>query len=272
MSLKFPVNNIRKSINDVWQQLYSTETRTVPSATPYVIELYEVPDDGFVNDKPEITGLTETLSYPPSAGQFYVNYNNGHLAFNSNESGNTYDIKYWKKGTLVEAEEINYLYDRINQLDSIYTVSSTAPSATIQGSQWYNTNNNILYTYDTTRSKWLSIEKINYVFGRDGLTNKQYLSYYTGNVTSNRSGLRILRDGCIVSLSGQFTNLNTGTFYIRKNNTTSSITSLNVITDYGNSDDTININVSKGDIIQCYFESVFSTVKDPMVVVEIAWR
>lgn len=272
MSLKFPVYNIRKTIDDTWQQLFTTETRIVPSASPYIVELYEVPDDGSVNDKPIINTLTETTTYPPSAGQFYVNYNNGHIAFNQNEAGNSYDIKYWKKGTLVEAEEINYLYNKLNAIDAMYTVGSTAPSGNIPGSQWYNTNNNILYTYDDSRSKWLSIEKQNFVFGRSGLTNKQYLSYYTGNLTSNRSGLRMLRNACITGLSAQFNNLNTGTFYIRKNNNNSTITSLDVLNDYGNGKDDINIDVNKGDFLQCYFESVFSTVHDPMIIIEIAWR
>ncbi len=270
--LKFPVHNIRKSIDDVWNQLNSTETRIVPSTAPYIIELYEIPDDGSVNNKPTITGLSETISYPPSSGEFYINYNTGHISFHADESNTSIDINYWKKGTLVEAEEINYLYNRINTLDSMYTVDSVAPSGNIPGSQWYNTTDNIVYAYDPNRNKWLSLDRMSFTFGKKGLTNKMYLNYFIGNITSTKSGFRISRNATIVGMSGQFTNLGSGTFYIRKNNGTSTITFLDVLNDYGNSITDININIDVGDILHCYFESPTTVLRDPIVTLDIAWR
>ncbi len=271
MSLKFPVHNIRKSIDDVWNQLNSTETRIVPSTAPYIIELYEVPDDGSVNSKPLINGLTEVISYPPGSGEFFINYDIGHISFHVDESNTSVDINYWKKGTLVEAEEINYLYDRVNTLDSMYNVDSVAPSGNIPGSQWYNTTDNIIYAYDITRGKWLSLDKTSYTFGKKGLTNKMYLSYFGGDITSTKSGFRIPRNACIVSMSGQFTNLGNGTFYIRKNNGTGTMAFLDVLNDYGNSKIDINMDINEGDILHCYFESPSTVIRDPMVTLEIAW-
>ncbi len=270
--LKFPVNDIRKTIDDTWVQLLTTESISVPSGSPYVVELYEVPDDGTVNDRPSINGLLETNTYPPSAGEFYVNYDTGHIAFHDSSSNTSYDVDYWKKGTLVEAVEINYLYDRINTIDSMYTVSSLPPSGNIPGSQWFNTTNSIVYSYDPIRSKWLSIDKVSHTLGKNGLTNKMYLSYYGGVMRSNTSGIRIPRDGCITSLSGQFSNLGTGTFYIRKNSSTVPIATLDIINDYGGGDILINTDIDGGDVIRCYFESPSTVIQDPMVSLEISWR
>jgi len=271
--IHFPLQNIRKTIDDKWNQLYYSETRTIPgSADNYIIELIEVPDDGSINQKPVINGFTETNVYPPPSGYYYINYNKGHIGFNENDAGSTVNINYYAKGSLVEADDINFLYDKLTALEQLYTISDTQPSATVGGYQWYNTNNNILYCYDSTRTKWLSIEKHTIVYGKKGITNNQYLYYYGGNIPSNLSGYRIPRDCCITSMSAQFSDLGTGTFYIRKNHDASNVISFDVLNDYGNSDNSINIDFNEGDIIQCYFDSSFNNIKDPMVILEFAWK
>ena len=269
----FPLQNIRKTIDDQWDQQQITETKTIPgSADNYIIELIEVPDDGTVNQKPIIQGYTETASYPPPSGQYYINYNKGHIGFNENDAGNVVSIEYYAKGSLIEADDINDLNDRIVSLNQLYTISDTPPSSTIQGYQWFNTNNNILYSYDGLRNKWLSIQKNNFVYGKHGLTNKQYLYYYVGHTSSKNSGLRLIRDACIIGMSGQFSDIGTGTFYLQKNNNTSTISMLDVINDYGNGDTTLNVDVNEGDILHCYFESTNNNIYNPIVIVEIAWR
>lgn len=269
--LHFPLQNIRQDIETNWLQNNTTETIIVPSGAPYITSFIEVPDDGTVNNKPSVPGLSETTTYPPSAGYYYINYNNGKIAFNSNEAGNSYNVDYWQKGSLVEVEDINHLYNRIQEIDSEHIIDSSSPSSPYHGQQWYDTSTGITYSYDI-RDKWLSLNRPIFAFGRKGRTNNQYLNYYGGILPSNNSGLRMVRDACIISLSAQINNINTCTFYIRKNGSATNITTININTDYGNQLDNININMNQGDILQCYFDSAFSNVYHPMINVEIAWR
>jgi len=115
MTVKFPINNLRQNIDGSWNQQKITETYTIPSTAPYVIKLNEVPDYGTVNSRPIITKLAETLIYPPAAGYFYINYGNGHIAFDASDANANYDITYWKKGSLIESDDINWLYHHIPQ-------------------------------------------------------------------------------------------------------------------------------------------------------------
>lgn len=110
-SNRFPLINIRKGINGIWQQIHETSETIVVSGS--VARLKEVPDNGTVHTKPIISGLTLVNTYPPSAGQYWVNYATGDIAFNIAQEGQTYTVDYWKRGSLVDVDDINLLYDRI---------------------------------------------------------------------------------------------------------------------------------------------------------------
>jgi hypothetical protein len=58
MSVHFPLVNIRKNLQNVWEQILISESITVPLVSPYIIRLKELPDNGIENSKPTITGLT----------------------------------------------------------------------------------------------------------------------------------------------------------------------------------------------------------------------
>jgi hypothetical protein len=108
-------------------------------------------------------------------------------------------------------------------------------------------------------------------FGRAGLSNNQYLNFYGGVLPSNNSGLRMIRNATIISLAGQIRQIGTCTFHIRKNNLLTDIGHLDVLIDYGRGL-SVDIDVNEGDILQCYFDSAFSNIKDPMLLIEVAWR
>jgi hypothetical protein len=129
----------------------------------------------------------------------------------------------------------------------------------------------ILYIYDGTRLKWLSVQRMFVAFGRRGGSKNQYLHFYGSELPSNNSGLRMVRNATIVSLSGQFDVSGTGTFRIRKNDIITNITSLLLSTTIGNGDTTIDVNLTSGDYLQSYIENTV-TVEDAMILVEIAWR
>lgn len=260
MSDSFPLINLRQTIDKQWSQIEIVEIFTISSSR--VVKLKEVPDDGTVHPRPVIPGLTETTVYPPSSGQFFVNYCTGYIEFDNAQIGSVVSITYWGKGSLVEAADINYLNNK-------HVVSATAPTG-YYGQQWYNTITGITYCYDV-RNKWLSIDRNMFSFGRAGLSNNQYLNFYGGVLPSNNSGLRMVRDATIVSLSGQIRDIGTCTFHIRKNNLKTDVGYLDVLIDYGRGQST-DIDLNEGDILQCYFDSAFSNIKDPMLLIEVAWR
>lgn len=260
MSDSFPLVNLRQSIDKQWEQVEIIESISVPASK--VLKLREVPDDGTVSPKPVITGLVETTVYPPSSGQFYVNYCTGYIEFHADQIGLTEDVTYWAKGSLVEAEDINYLNNK-------HIIDSVAPTG-YYGQQWFNTNNGLTYNYDI-RDKWLSLDRQMVSFGRRGKTNNQYLNYYGGTLPSITSGIRLIRDACITGMTGQVKDISTCSFYIRINNSAVNIAQLDVLTAYGNENDSINIDLNKGDTLHCYFDSTVERV-NPMAMVELAWR
>ena len=265
MAVKFPLVDIRKTYNGSWTQNHVTnESIVVPSSAPYVVRLEEVPDNGTINTPPTISGLTENTIYPPVANEFYVNYGTGDLVFNSAQAGSSLTVDYWQKGSVVEASDINYIYD------TACIISATAPLTPYLGQNWFNTNNGIKYTYDI-RNKWLSIARFTITFGRVGATSNQYLNYFASRVASSISGLRMAKNATIVSLAGQFNVLNTGTFHLIKNSIAASIASLTVTNSMGGEDNSINVDLNQSDYLRGYFASTVS-VQGPILMVEIAWR
>ncbi len=266
MSLNFPLIDIRKNPDGTWNQRHETaEAIVVPNSSPYVVRLIEIPDDGTINDRPKISGLLETLNYPPSDSTFYVNYRTGDIVFNSNQAGNSYVVDYWQCGSLVEASEINYLYDRSLQ------ISDSPPLNPLNGKQWFDINSNLTYVYNQNLDKWISLTTNIFCFGNESKTRNQYLNYYVGRSPSIRSGLRLSKNAIIISLSAQFASLNTGTFHVRKNNLPTNLLTIDVLNDYGNHLNNVNLDLNEGDTIQCYFESL-NDVVSPIILIEIAWR
>ena len=155
---RFPLVNIRKSINGIWSQLYEpNESITVPgSASNYIVQLVEVPDNGSVNSKPIISGLTRSEIYPPSAGEFWVNYATGNIQFNVAEEGQTFSVAYWKRGSLVDSTDINLLYNRIIEFNRNPTLTDSGFEV---GTLWVNsvTNDYFICTKNTINTSiWVA--------------------------------------------------------------------------------------------------------------------
>ncbi len=265
MTINFPLIDKRRNPDDTWNQEHEpSESITVPSSFPHKIRLTEVPDNGFVNSRPKIIGRTETLSYPPEETNFFVDYKTGDIIFNSVDANQSFDVDYWKCGSLIEASEINYLYQRSLHIDL------SPPTNPLYGKQWYNLNDHITYIYNIN-NKWISINTFTICFAKMNKTRDQYLYYYGGDIVSSKSGIRLSRNAIILSVSAQFNELNTGTFQIRKNNSSSNILSLDILNDLGAGNKNVDLELSEGDFLQCYFESL-TNVDSPNIVVELAWR
>lgn len=150
------------------------------------------------------------------------------------------------------------------------TPKAALPTTGLQDGQ-IAVRDGILCIYDSTRTKWLSVQRQFLIFGRRGRTSDQYLNFCVGRLPSSNSGFRLVRDACIVSISGQLDANGTCDIHVRRNDLATNIVSLSISSTFGNSDVSTNINLSENDYVQSYLSSA-SNIQDPVCVIEIAWR
>ena len=117
MPVDFPIRDIRKNPDGTWSCLYISEGVTVPLLSPYVARLEEVPSNGTISGTtaPSISGLSYNYTYPPSTGQFWINFTTGDVIFNVAQAGQSFTVNYYGKGTLIEAADINFIYDTLTE-------------------------------------------------------------------------------------------------------------------------------------------------------------
>lgn len=285
MALKFPLHNLRQNIGGEWRQEETWETITVPTSAIegyYIVHLEEVPDNGQVNGVVQIyntptTTLTSSNTYPPPAGSYYVNYATGRIAFTSTHSGQSLSAHYYKKGSLIEAEDINWLATRIQEdFNSSYIISPTEPpsASVFYGQQWFNTLNGITYIWDI-RDKWISSNRETITFGRKDPTNNSYLNYFGSQIPSNVSGIRMLRNACITGASVQVSSVTTPpAHHYRIEANSSPIGTIDVAggAETGKVVNNLNIEMNEGDLLQVYFISDGSVIQTPIIMIEFAWR
>lgn len=143
---------------------------------------------------------------------------------------------------------------------------SYAPSSDLAGGQIANINGG-LYFYDSTRSKWLSIDRqtISYQT-RNG--DAIYLS--TGYQSDINAGYLAAKNGTILAIAANGGSGNqTKEFDIQLNGVSQSTFSLTA-GKYTN--DTLDIDFSAGDNIQIYCSATGTPIKNARVNVMIAWR
>ncbi len=146
---------------------------------------------------------------------------------------------------------------------------ASAPTGTADGD--LAIINGVLYAYDATRAKWLSVVREKFVFGRKGNTKNQWLNFCAGSLSSNNSGYPIPRDATIVSLSAQLDASGTANLRVRRNDVVTNISTLTVTASLSGVDNTVDVDLAAGDWLQSYVDNA-SNIQDPMFVVEIAFR
>lgn len=210
--VKFPLVNVRRGIDGTWQPVYIEEEIVVPSSTPFVVYLDEVPDDGTLVAPPEISSLVLVPHYPPGDGQFWCNYRQGLLVFHPNQAGQVFVVKYFGKGSLIEVDEINYLHDHLNKR---IWVGETPPSA---GYLWYRkvADNERLFYFRSGIDRWISVDSFPCYFVRSGNTSSMYLPAIV--ITASNFGYYFPFPVCVVSIRGYRTN--SGTASLRLYNDT----------------------------------------------------
>ncbi|MFW6226209.1 MAG: hypothetical protein ACOC3V_04570 [bacterium] len=127
----------------------------------------------------------------------------------------------------------------------------------------------ILYIYDGTRNKWLSMMRQNITFGikrADGC----YLN--VADFSSSNSGWPALRKGTILGMTAQASSgYANKKFIMSKNNDPTSIYNFS-LNNYYLADNILDIDFETNDIIKILATSEFTTTYNVVINLEIAWR
>ncbi len=150
------------------------------------------------------------------------------------------------------------------------TQQSALPTSGLAAGQM-SVKDGMLFIYDSSRSKWISVQRLYLAFGRKGNTSNQYLNFAAGALASNNSGYRIPRNAVIVSMTAQLDTSGTADMRLRSNDNAANIATLPVTAALGSQLNTLNVDISAGDYLQLYSDNA-TTVEDPIVIVEIAYR
>jgi hypothetical protein len=132
--------------------------------------------------------------------------------------------------------------------------------------------NGLLAIYDksNSRNKFLSVQRQFMIFhGRNNANNTNEHARI-GEIPSNNSGNRVIRNATIVGMSIQTKGNETWTAEIRKNGVVTVITSLAAAAASGNETGALNVDVNAGDEIQAFING--SQVDRPIIKVELAYR
>jgi hypothetical protein len=147
--------------------------------------------------------------------------------------------------------------------------NTTTPAGTASG-EFHVAADGLLYAFDGTRGKWLSVDRNMIGWGRNSQnTTNEYLRQFNG-AQSNLNGWRMIRDGTITAITVQSNANQTYAVQIRKNDSATVISSLAVSNAQGNHNTTINIDFNEGDFLQCYLNG--TSIDYPQVLIEIAWK
>ena len=134
-------------------------------------------------------------------------------------------------------------------------------------------SNGLLQFYDVSRSRWLSVTRYNICFGLDhnNIEADRWFNM-TGTVGSNTSGYRVPRDCIITCITVQAQNDADCVIVVRKNDNTSTITSITLLSETGKTLDDLDVELDADDWVQLFLQITSGNVDYPEVTIELAWR
>ena len=152
------------------------------------------------------------------------------------------------------------------------------PGSPSGGTLYYRTDVDILFQYDGSRSKWLSVDTHTLTCGRSAITAAGTTYMRVGDATqSSLSGFRMIRNGTIIGASIE--NNNTLTFArnveIRVNNSAVNKVTLTILTGTtGVVANNFNLDFSVNNLLQvvAIAASTGAALDNTIVVVDIAYR
>jgi len=149
--------------------------------------------------------------------------------------------------------------------------SGTTPPASGTGGIWYNNGDSILYYWDETRGKWLSVFTHNYLFTYSGNIDGLYMS--VGNVVNSYAHFHILRDATITAVTADQDSFGSSEpnkgYEIQAN--TVNVFGFNMVS-HSYTNEAMNVDISANDSLQMYVVSAGARVRDPIVTLELRWR
>lgn len=162
--------------------------------------------------------------------------------------------------------------DRIN-LWNVYQIKANTntiqPSgAPPSGGLWVNANDNLAYTYDTVRGKWLSTYRIPYVFQRDGNADGIYLRI--GEVALATVGYYMFRPATLTGAYIEAASGATGKLYDIYASSTLLTTLTATGLNYYNLN--LNIDINAGSRLRVFVSATGAAVNSVVAQLEIAWR
>lgn len=172
-------------------------------------------------------------------------------------------------------EGLNHIRIRtVHEINSTFMnkwhVGKKPPKKAQDGDRWFCTSNGILYILDDRRTKWLSVSRQTIVFSGQGYMDKAFLQ--VGNVLSSRfSSLVLTRPATITSITAN----SESSFWSSKKKKFSILDKTHSLYDFNLSDgkywrDYMSVDVN--DEIKCYVWRFGFWVKNPIIVVEYAYR
>lgn len=127
----------------------------------------------------------------------------------------------------------------------------------------------LLYMYDSTRSKWLSIESTALQFGTNGNGDNEYMRL-GGDVRDSGSGAKMPYDGTITAITIEASGGEPAKEFDLHINGISNKTSTLVAGEF--IENTTNINFSSGDYIHMFISANGGNVANPAAIIWVKWR
>lgn len=195
----------------------------------------------------------------------------GNKGVGGSTAGVSLDDAY-SEGNTINADEGPVIINPSNNYAGLQITPITyTPSVGVADGQIIN-NGGVIYNYDGSRSKWLSIDQPELSY-ETRIGDGNYLA--TGYHADKNTGFTALRDCTILGVTavGGTGNL-TKSFSIRKAGSTADIHTfvLNGANPSVHTDDTLDIDFNAGDVIQVFCSATGAPVKSPRVSLTIAWR
>ena len=152
-----------------------------------------------------------------------------------------------------------------------YPPSATDPAGTpAEGEHYYNTALDTMMQYDGTRSKWLSMESIVFLFGRSG--NTPAGSYYRGSdglLLSATSGYPVLYNATLVGFGYTRTDTDAATFVVAEDGVSRATIASSAVSGV---DNTLNANVTAGGVIAVLNQAGGNITSNVQGYVRLKWR
>lgn len=131
--------------------------------------------------------------------------------------------------------------------------------------------NNVLAIHDKSRTRFLSVHRMNLSFvGRDNNNNANEYARFGGGFTSNQSSARLINNMTLIGMSIQTNGAETWTARVRKNGVATNLASLAATAQAGVQDATLNVDFTAGDKIEVFIDG--SSVDRPVIILEFAQR